>query len=321
MRIFYQTGELFDEGKFLGYKGTDLKTGETELFSHYNSQNEFNENILYYYSQENSENSQGDFEHYKKTKKDIIMEKILEYSSSSIIKNIQCHYDYNERCDLPTNYLSFNSQNLNIKIENKDEDSYGYYMPIGNILSLKLGEISKLFFNKHIKKEIDDTCCHEVGHIKASKITIDQNSNILIARVGFYYIAYKLEPLKINNGDLFFKVLRPIQRNDLYLGEILEEIINETECLELDPNYKRNFPDYGKIINEICDNRLNMARYNGGIDIYYECMTNLIPDENRAKEVLELIDEGIKDDSVFYKKRRDALKLIKEYKDVIKRGR
>jgi len=308
MKCFYQANTLYEDGKIIGYNGIDVETGELKSFSHYDSNNYYCEDMLFDYTlvPDLASFAAGN------NKKQIVMDKIIEYSIQTISKYVDWHQRYNMEHNLPVDFLKVNAEHLNLHFDDI-EDSYGFYMPIGNKITILFENMKKLKFNNATRKDIRTTSCHEVGHMKAASVSVDLKNRILNARVGFYTISYRLEPIKIHNGDIFFKVLAPISYKGCILGETLEEIINEEECFEIDKNYSTCVYNYGKLINELCNRKLNLARYNDGIDVYYECMTDLIPSESKAKELLYKIDVARKSDSFFQKENREVLKLVREY--------
>lgn len=91
------------------------------------------------------------------------------------------------------------------------------------------------------------------------------------------------------NGDFLYEnnTLPKLNKREI----ILEEIINEFKCTLITQNYIKSYPDYGRVLNALCDNTLLEARYTTGIESYYERMTSIIPNKFLAEELLDSINE------------------------------
>lgn len=307
MSCFYQINTIYEYDKEIGCTGIDINTGECKTFTYYNCSDIYTQNNLYEFKSKNANISVT-----IKENQENITDGIINYTVQSLIHSIESHNNYNLKCDLPNKYLLNNSKRILLQFDDCDT-SYGLYNPIGNLIYIMFENLRKINFNSRLKKDIFDTSIHEIGHMKAARIEVDITKKILIATIGFYSIIYEVEPIRINNGDIFLKVKNTIIHENDYIDEMLEEIINDAECFEINRSYLTGELNYGKHINELCDKKLNLARYTGGMDVYYECMTKIIPHEYLAKELLDLIYNARGKNVAFCKPKRDAMKLIREY--------
>ncbi len=131
------------------------------------------------------------------------------------------------------------------------------------------------------------TLLHELCRMEASTSFIKQN--VLFTRCGFSICEIPLKFIQEINGDFLYENNTPPKLNKREI--ILEEIINEFKCTLITQNYIKSYPNYGRVLNALCDNTLLEARYTTGIESYYERRTSIIPNKFLAEELLDSIDE------------------------------
>lgn len=89
-------------------------------------------------------------------------------------------------------------------------------------------------------------------------------------------------------------------------------MINNLDCSNIFPGFHSNYPDFGNSLNELCDGRLFLERYENGIDKYYDNLYSIIKSRDLADDLLGEIHASIYGTSRD-KNEEKARNLIKKY--------
>ena len=122
----------------------------------------------------------------------------------------------------------------------------------------------------------------------------------------------------MSNGDIFLKFERT---SDLYKKDedrILEEVMNDFDCKEINSNFVPTYPDVGYALNSLCDGRLQEARYyDDGIEELYEGLTKLIKSRDLVNELLlSIVETNRAFEDNYEEKEAHMIKLLKKYQQV-----
>lgn len=316
MSKIIQIDELYDnycEMNF-GYIGIDLETKKIKYYSHYNLNQEYSPKNLYEFDPNNLEVDNKISWHMYHCNHKSSLAKKLPIELEKLVKGIiNQHKQYNINNNYPIEYINKNLINLSIEYQS-DFSLFGdlgfsaTYTPIENTIGLAIDE------SKWKNLSNDEKCfiIHEVGHMKASSYRHDEVNNILIVKTGFYLSKVELEPINLENGDIFYRITSVPKRWENCNERALEEIINDLDCSLAFNSFNGNYPKLGKRLNDLCDKKLTYARYDIGIEEVYTCLQKIIDSRDLADELLEYVSDSIYgyDPEISEKK---ALQLIKRY--------
>ena len=276
----------------LGYIGIDLITKEKKYFTNYDKNGIYFFNKLFEFDIKNPPSyiqeklKKGELETTYFSKK--LAFDIKYWINDLIIK----HFKYNQKKEYPISNQTTNLKTLTFRYNNPPlfDGIYGNYQSIYNIIHLNVTNQKWLSMNDNDKKIAQSILLHELGHMKVANIKYDKINQRLKVQVGFYKYTVLLNSRKYQNEDNFYTISNIIPNYSNKEELILEELINEVECLEIDKDFKITYPNYGNTLNYLCDNKLKEARYKNGIDTYLLYMTSLIKSENNALEILREIN-------------------------------
>ncbi len=297
MSQLFTLNRLIDgySGLFFGYSGFDFDTHKVRYFSFY--KNGVKQQQLFEFSLENT----GIIFNYRLSFKRIQRESFskdlppeFRLMKEKLLAKLKT---FNDNYSLPTTLLEKNKKFLSLQYDSwfanfhsefKDTIlNSGCYHELTNTIELYCNQAVWKGLTLSEKYCLYCTLLHELCHMEASTSFIKQN--ILFARCGFSSYEIPLKLIQEINGDLLYENDNPPELNKR--ENILEEIINEYKCTLITQNYIKSYPDYGSVINDLCDNNLLEARYTNGIETYYERMTSIIPSTFLAEELLDSIDE------------------------------
>lgn len=301
MNKIIQISTLYDKyhEMVFGYVGVDIDTGNIKYFSHYDQKDKYNPCMLYEFDINNCKSQYLRWHlchcSYERPYFSDDLPKELINSLDNIITK---HKLYNEKNNYPINNLEFNKKNLSVQYAYNfslfgNGNFAARYTPVANIIELTTNEIDWYELSLSDKERVKNSIIHEVGHMKTSKYELNERKNKLFINTGLYSSEITLESYPIYDSGIFYTVQKNLTNNNTELYRNLEEIINEVDCSYAFPQYIGNYPTFGKQLNELCDRRLLTARYNGGIDVYYDSLKSIINSESLATELLEYINESI----------------------------
>ncbi len=318
MSKIIQVGSLYDNYHEMdfGYRGIDMETKKIRYYSHYDSNQKYNINSLYEFDPNNVEEDSYISWHMAHCKyKDNSSKKIPDELEQLVKSLIEQHKQYNISNNYPIEDINQNSVNLSIQYQSNfslfgDSEFSATYTPVENIIGLTTAQSEW----NNLSDDDKDSLIHEIGHMKASNYKLDEINNILIVREGFYISKVNLEPVMLENGDIFYMVINVPKKCDNYPGRALEEIINDLDCSFAFNSFNGTYPKLGKRLNDLCDKKLTYARYDTGIEGVYQCLQKIIDSRDLADELLENIGDSIYgyDSEISENK---ALQLIKRYED------
>ena len=324
MKYIIQIGVLYDKHykMVFGYVGKDLETGEIHYYAKYdnlghyspNCLSEFNINRMDY-SEQLSRNLR--YCDYIKANEMIseLPKEILPLTSKMINK----HLIYNKENGYPIEFLTNNSSNLSVEYTSDlslfgGAEFSGRYVPVQNTIDIPITANEWNNYSDQQKKAVGDMLLHETGHLKVSTHRLDMSNKQLNIRTGFYSSTINVVPIVLANEDIF---LKPNENNilDNAYGRILEEIMNDFDCIQINPNFNPIYPNVGHVLNELCDGRLQVARYyDDGIEELYERLFKLIESRDMVDELLESIKYASKyDDPNCEENNRYMMKLLNQY--------
>ncbi len=312
---------LYYHDIIVGYVGRDLKTKKINYYTYINEFNEITPKLRKINSKTCSALVKQIVKNYQEEKilsKRKIPKEIMWYIKEYLEKIKR----FNINHSLPITNLENNLSYLSLVsiLPSKVANEGVYIIPTNEIEIYITKEIWNSY-SKFEKKSIKQTILHELIHMEASYYPIHIEGNSLIIKCGFAKCKFNLESIKISEQDMFYKI-ENCESNEK--EQILEEIINEYKCSLIMPNYIMSYPNFGKTINELCNNKLLTARYNAGIDIYYDSLISIIPNSDMSNDLLgHLISchnamiTGNKTEILREKEKVNS--LIKTYKDADKK--
>ena len=108
---------------------------------------------------------------------------------------------------------------------------------------------------------------------------------------------------------------------DLYKKDedrILEEVMNDFDCKEINPNFVPTYPNVGYILNDLCDGRLQKARYyDDGIEELYDSLNKLIKGRDLVNELLlSIVETNRSFEDNYDENEAHIMKLLKKYQQV-----
>ncbi len=325
MKYIIQIGTLYDNYNDMdfGYIGKDLKTGEIHYYAMYDNQGNYSSHCVTEFdiNQENNwENLDWHLYHcnYKKDKKTTSNELPGEILSL-IPEMINIHLIYNKENGYPIEFLTNNSTSLSIEYVNNfslfgDLGFSGRYIPVQNVIEIPITNNEWDNYSDYEKKDAKDVLLHETGHLKVSSHKLDMINKQLNVRTGFFSQVIKVEPIVLDNGDIFFRSNKINALNDDN-SRILEEVMNDFECMQINPDFNPVYPNVGYMLNELCDGRLQMARYyDDGIEELYESLSKIIKSRDMVDKLLESIECTSKSYDFNYEENNShMMKLLKQY--------
>ena len=289
-----QIDTLYDEKLKIhfGYVGIDIHTGEIKYYSFYDENGHFNPLKLHAFKLENVQNKRLQ-EHLKYCTCERIKEVVPKEINDFVGEGIKIHRDYNKKNNYSIKNIDNYIKSLFIT-QNYPTSSY-------SIREINAGFINKKNtiywpYNKEECKNLStleqtkrkNSLFHELGHMKVTRFSIEDNIGSL--KTGFATDKFLLQPIPIADGEIFYKIEKSLSKIDIQSTErVLEELLNDYECEEALPTYKGNYPPFGKRLNNLCDKKLQKARYEHNIEIYYEALEKINSKRKKAEEVLEMI--------------------------------
>lgn len=316
--------KLIDYYQFalFGFVGVDIETGNIKYYSHYDRNNVYRQNELYEFDINKIDGNYKllqNLQHctYESRK---VSPELPQELTSLLPAIILEHTKFNLSRSLPITYINLNKNNVSLEY-NSGQYAFGTssfaarYVPIRNVIQLTATKEEWETFQDYRKIEHLNYLRHEVGHMKATRIKLYENTNKLLVKTGFS--SYKMTLLPCINAvnlngeiDAFYGVHITSYVNDLEV--ILEEIINDLDCTLACKGFVGGYPSLGKRINTLCDDKLLEARYCHGMDIYYDSMCKIINSKDLAVELLEtMLDSAYgKNPTISFEK---ANQLIKKY--------
>lgn len=323
MSQIIQINNLYDKYHEInfGYVGIDLETKEIRYYSHYNSKQEYYGDSLYEFDPSNLDTeSYISWHMYHCTYKRPLLSDKLPNELVELTKYfINHHKEYNINNNYPIQNIDENMINLSLQYRSNfslfDSTEFSaIYIPVENIIELA---VNKTKWEKQSDDNHDsfkNSLIHEIGHMKVSNYKLDETTNILSVKTGFYWREIELEPIRLENGDIFYKITKVLEKSKNCNQKALEEIINDFDCSLAFSSFNGKYPKLGKRLNDLCNQKLTYARYGIGIEELYIGLQKIIDSRDLVDELLEYIGGSIYgyDTEISEKK---ALKLIKKYEE------
>lgn len=323
MSKIIQINELYDKYHRINfsYVGIDLETKEIKYYAHYNSKREYYGNLLFEFDPSNLDNESPISWHmhhctFKRTSlSDKLPDELVELSICFINK----HKEYNINNNYPIQNIDENLINLSLQYRSNFSLFGGtgfsaIYIPVDNIIGLTIDKTNWDSLSYDIRDSYINSLIHEIGHMKVSNWKLDETTNILSVKTGFYWNEVELNPIMLENGDIFYKIAKTPKERKNYNQEALEEIMNDFDCSLAFSSFNGKYPKLGKRLNDLCDEKLTYARYGIGIEELYTGLQKIIDSRDLVDELLEYISDSIYgyDTEMSGKK---ALQLIKKYEE------
>ena len=317
MNKVIQIAKLYDSCNktYFGYVGIDINTRKLKYYSFYDRKGNYQPNKLYEFDARKLRcealKIHMSYCHYQRPEYSEILPSILLPTTKKIIEEV---ISYNERQNYPTSYINNNRKDLSIQYKNNidffGQEMFGaIYMPVLNILGLPITRSEWKAMSEKEKEETKNHIIHEIGHMKVTRYHLEEKTNILYIAMGFLEQEIPLELRKIQNGDLLYITKK--EKEEDKKQRALEEIINDAECTDIFKDYQGIYPHFGKRLNYLCNNQLYKARYDSGLEKYYQELEEIIKGESQATALLEEITESI------YGEQREAAE--KRAKQLIRR--
>ena len=301
--------------QFFGYIGLEYESGKIRYFTAYDSLGIYHDNQLYEFHINNPPN------HLEHCIKEYNRRKYLPSQLQMLAKTIiEQHLEFNKKNGYSISELKFNKKNISINYVNFKSINYNTkYIPVENKIQVNVHKKMWPNLNETEKTAYEHELLREIGYMKATKKTFNKATNELYVKTGFSTTIYTYTPIALSNGDVFLKFEGEKNFQNAAYGQTLEVIMNEYECQQINPEYKNKYFNLGQILNELCDNKLAVARYNDGIEGYYNILKSIINDKYLAEELLDSIIELIKSyESEYDRNMSYTLKLIKRYQNAKK---
>lgn len=311
MKQIIQTDFLYYYGSVVGFVGRDLKTNEISYYTYLNEFNEITDKL-----------QKVDLKTCSLLVKQIVLDyrdemiflkrkvpkEIMWYVRTYLEKIKRFNLDHN----LPITNLERNASYLNILSGGFSDTTAGAYVTPTNKIEMNGDKAKWKLYSRFEKQSIKEMLLHELGHMQVTLYPRELNSNILTINVGFEIDCFALEPLKVSNEVIFYRIINALDNDEK--RNILEEMINEVNCQNLMPNYICSYPAFGMVINELCDNRLLLARHNHDFGVYNDSLTSIIPSTNMAQELLERICDYSKSNAEDrYEEKDKIIEMFKTY--------
>lgn len=318
MNKVIQIAKLYDSHHKInfGYVGIDIDTKKIKYYSFYDDRGHYQPNKLYEFDARKLRcealRIHMGYCHYQRPKYSEILPKILLPTTKEIIEEV---ISYNKRKNYPTSYINNNKKDLSIQYKNNidffDQEVFGaIYMPVLNILGLPITKGEWENFSEIEKQRIKNHIIHEIGHMKVTRYHLEEKTKTLYIAMGFLEQEIPLELRRIQNGDLLYITKK--EKEEDKKQRALEEIINDAECRDIFKDFQGNYPNFGKRLNYLCNNQLYKARYDRGLEEYYQELEEIIKGESQATALLEELTESIYGEQKEEAKKR-VDQLIKKY--------
>ena len=228
MSKIIQIGNLYDNYHKMdfGYRGIDIETKRIRYYSHYDLNQKYNVNSLYEFDPNNIEVDNHINWHMAHCKYKSNSSKKIPDELEQLVKSlIEQHKQYNISNNYPIEYIDQNKISLSIQYQSNfslfsDSEFSATYTPVENIIGLTTVQSEW----NNLSDDDKDSLIHEIGHTNASCYKRDQVNNVLIVKEGFYINDAKLNPIILENGDIFYMVINVPKKCDNYPGRALEEI-------------------------------------------------------------------------------------------------
>lgn len=320
MSIIVEIKKLRDNYRNIdfGYVGVDLNTKEVHHYYEDINRNitEFDINNLadeQFFLKEYLHNCI-----YKRQINEKIPNDILDLTK----KIIEKHIIYNKFKAFPVNMLENSSRTLSINYENnntlfRNYKFSGKYIPIKNSIQIPINESKWKKYNENDKEELSQTILHEIGHMKATKYKLDIRNKQIQLISGFYKTTILIEPIQLKNSDISLKYVDVKNNYENEIDKIIEEIMNDYDCKLINPSYITTYPNIGHILNKLCDNSLEIARYQeNGIDTLNYYLKSIIKSNYLIDELYENIIESTESQIHGYNKNtKKLIKTLKKYEE------
>lgn len=277
-----------------GYVGKSLKTGKIKYYYLHN-QDENNSSILHEFDINNI-NCAELYSYLKncsfqKPKFSPLLPDELKETLTTIINK---HRLYNQENAYQTECIDMNEIDLSVqplKISGlrRTIPPRARYNSLENIIEIKTTKEEWEILSEEEKERKKNSLIHEVGHLKVTKCFLTEN--ILNIKTGFCLTQYYTKPIKIEDKSIFYKLEKEVPKDyiQIHRESILEEIINDYDCLCAFPNFHRSYPRFGEELNNLCDKKLLTARNENNIDEFYNRLYSIIPNKDLIDELLETI--------------------------------
>ena len=94
--------------------------------------------------------------------------------------------------------------------------------------------------------------------------------------------------------------------------------MNDFDCKEINSNFVPTYPNVGYILNDLCDGRLQEARYyDDGIEELYDSLNSLIKSRYLVNELLlSIVETNRAFEDNYEENETRMMKLLKKYQQV-----
>lgn len=323
MSKIIQIDNLYDKYHKIdfGYVGIDLETKEIKYYSPYNSKQEYCVNSLYEFDPSNLDGKSSVSWHmYHCTYKRPSLSDELPEELVRLTKNfINHHKEYNLNNNYPIQNIDENVINLSLQHRSNfslfgGAEFSAIYIPVENIIGLATDKTKWDSLSDDKRDGFKNSLIHEIGHMKVSNCKLDETTNILSVRTGFYWSEIELKPIMLENGDIFYRIIKVPEEWKNCNQKALEEIINDFDCSLAFSSFNGKYPKLGKRLNDLCNQKLTYARYGAGIEELYAGLQKIIDSRDLVDELLEYIGDSIYGYDTEISENK-ALQLIKRYEE------
>ena len=316
MKKYIHIHNLTDKGCDLefGRVAIDADTGEVCYFSHFDEKGIFDSENIYPF---NPKNIDGDLAWHME-RSGYPTEKISDELHPELIdfikKSIVMHREYNEKNGYRTDLLDFYEKNLRVwyvpSFSLCGREEAAFFFPFENRINLYCDRWEYKEASKKRKNIEKSNVVHEIGHMKVSSYKLEDN--ILTIKTGFAPSTAILEPVILENGDIFYKVKKAPDENANLEMKALEELINDTDCSKIYKTFIRTYPNIGDSLNILCDEKLPKLREeDDAFWAYCDYLKGIVKSSDLVDEI-----NGLIMDAMFGRNRqedeRKALKLIRQ---------
>lgn len=331
MRKFIEIGDIYDgyERVTFGYIVYDIETKEIKYYTFFDKSDIYTPDTLHEYDPNNRDPNYyvNDHDFFGRSKREKVFPNLPEELVSEVKSAIEPHRNFNKDNNLPTEYLDENQKYLVIDyvmdletMIHKDLDvlSSAYYSSIRNSINFFASKYDYANLPDDLKEELKYTCRHEVGHMKATDIKLDDVNNKLLIQTGFNHNARNVHPIKTDDGNVVYHLGNndPNRYHELEYG--LEEFANDFDCLlTFKGDYKGVYPTLGGRLNNLFKGNLLNLRYTVTVADLIDYLREIIPSEDMAYELFCNLY-----DSLFQERKKEAvpkvIALIADYEKKMK---
>lgn len=327
MSKIIQINKLYDYNLDMcfGVIGMDLETREIKYYSYYNENGEYDPNGLYEFHLDQLKENSIIKKHLQDSnyKKQDLFDRVPTSIANLTIDLLDQHQKYNLKYHYPMDYLNQNSKNLSLRYITswsaiERVQPHAFYLPVENEIVLITTRM--IFDQEEIENttiKIKNSLLHEIGHLKVADCTLNEEKNIFHVKTGFDEHDVKVQPVVLDNHDLFYITTCVCDAKNNY-GKALEEIINDYDCSLVDPLYFGTYPKLGERLDRLCGNTLLLSRYTKGVDFLYDHLQQIIPSNYLASELLEHIGNSVCGDDPKASENK-AMQLIKKYEHTLQK--